>query len=41
MLETGNEMNMLDIDELTGARADLLCFLVATVAAPYALTQEW
>ncbi|WP_250528287.1 hypothetical protein [Caballeronia sp. GAWG2-1] len=30
-----------DIDELTGARADLLCFLVATVAASYALTHEW
>ncbi|GAB5098486.1 hypothetical protein YK56LOC_42030 [Caballeronia sp. HLA56] len=32
---------MPDIDELMGARADLLCFLVATVAASYALTREW
>ncbi|MCE4548033.1 MULTISPECIES: hypothetical protein [unclassified Caballeronia] len=34
-------MEKPEIDELTGARADLLCFLVATVAASYALTQEW
>jgi hypothetical protein len=34
-------MTQLDIDELSGARADLLCFLVATVAASYALTKEW
>jgi hypothetical protein len=34
-------MDRPDIDELTGARADLLCFLVVTVAASYALTQEW
>ncbi|BCQ29119.1 hypothetical protein NK8_73090 (plasmid) [Caballeronia sp. NK8] len=34
-------MNKPDIHELEGARADLLCFLVATVAASYALTQEW
>lgn len=37
----GSEMEKPNIDELTGARADLLCFLVATVAASYALTQEW
>ena len=34
-------MDRLDIDELPGARADLLCFLVATVAASHALTYEW
>ncbi|WP_277182796.1 hypothetical protein [Caballeronia sp. BR00000012568055] len=34
-------MTQPDIDELSGARADLLCFLVATVAASYALTKEW
>jgi hypothetical protein len=34
-------MDKPDIDELSGARADLLCFLVATVAASYAMTQEW
>lgn|SRR5690242_8928475 len=39
--QAGSEMTKPDIDELTGARADLLCFLVATVAASYALTQEW
>jgi hypothetical protein len=30
-----------DIDDLRGARADLLCFLVATLAASHALTREW
>jgi hypothetical protein len=34
-------MDRLDIDELPGARADLLCFLVATVAASHTLTREW
>lgn len=34
-------MDLPDIDELNGARADLLCFLVATLAASHALTQEW
>jgi hypothetical protein len=34
-------MNKLDIDEVPGARADLLCFLVATVAASHTLTREW
>ena len=34
-------MSKPDIDDLRGARAELLCFLVATVAASYALTQEW
>ncbi|WP_250463733.1 MULTISPECIES: hypothetical protein [unclassified Caballeronia] len=34
-------MKLPKIDELTGARADLLCFLVATLAASHALTQEW
>jgi hypothetical protein len=34
-------MTQPDIDDLSGARADLLCFLVATVAASYALTNEW
>jgi hypothetical protein len=34
-------MDKLDIDELPGARTDLLCFLVATVAASHTLTYEW
>ncbi|MDN7408009.1 hypothetical protein QZM42_05545 [Burkholderia vietnamiensis] len=34
-------MDKLDIDEFPGARADLLCFLVATVAASHTLTYEW
>jgi hypothetical protein len=34
-------MNQLDIDDIPGARADLLCFLVATVAASHTLTYEW
>ncbi|MFM0137836.1 hypothetical protein [Caballeronia grimmiae] len=34
-------MDKLDIDEVPGARADLLCFLVATVAASHTLTREW
>ena len=34
-------MDRLDIDEHPGARADLLCFLVATVAASHTLTHEW
>jgi hypothetical protein len=34
-------MDKLDIDDLSGARADLLCFLVATVAASHTLTHDW
>jgi hypothetical protein len=34
-------MNNPSIDELADGRAELLCFLVATLAASYALTQEW
>ena len=34
-------MSKYDIDERPGARADLLCFLVATAAASHSLTQEW
>jgi hypothetical protein len=34
-------MDQLDIDDIPGARADLLCFLVATVAASHTLTYEW
>ncbi|MFM0521613.1 hypothetical protein PQR08_29720 [Caballeronia jiangsuensis] len=34
-------MDKLDIDEIPGARADLLCFLVATLAASHSLTYEW
>ncbi|SAK42644.1 MULTISPECIES: hypothetical protein [Caballeronia] len=34
-------MDKPDIDEVPGARADLLCFLVATVAASHTLTREW
>jgi hypothetical protein len=34
-------MEKRDIDDLPGARADLLCFLVATVAASHTLTYEW
>lgn len=34
-------MDKPDIGELSGARADLLCFLVATVAASHSLTCEW
>ncbi|MDR5740128.1 hypothetical protein [Caballeronia sp. LZ016] len=30
-----------DINEVAQARAELLCFLVATVAASRSLTQEW
>ncbi|MFM0140509.1 hypothetical protein [Caballeronia grimmiae] len=30
-----------DIHQVAQARAELLCFLVATVAASYSLTQEW
>jgi hypothetical protein len=30
-----------DINDLLGARADLLCFLVATLAASHSLTNEW
>jgi hypothetical protein len=34
-------MDKLDIDNIPGARADLLCFLVATVTASHTLTYEW
>jgi hypothetical protein len=34
-------MNNRDINRIPDGRADLLCFLVATAAASYALTQEW
>jgi hypothetical protein len=34
-------MDKRNIDGLPGARADLLCFLVATVAASHSLTYEW
>ena len=34
-------MNNRDINLIPDGRADLLCFLVATAAASYALTQEW
>jgi hypothetical protein len=34
-------MDKLDIEQLPGARADLLCFLVATLAASHSLTYEW
>ncbi|QCP54241.1 hypothetical protein FAZ95_35310 [Trinickia violacea] len=34
-------MNNRDINQIPDGRADLLCFLVATAAASYALTQEW
>jgi hypothetical protein len=34
-------MDNRDINRLPDGRADLLCFLVATAAASYALTQEW
>jgi hypothetical protein len=34
-------MEKLDIAEIPGGRADLLCFLVATVAASHALTYQW
>lgn len=34
-------MSEHDIDELSGARAELLCFLVATAAASRSLTHEW
>ncbi|WP_250519212.1 hypothetical protein [Caballeronia sp. ATUFL_M1_KS5A] len=34
-------MDKPDIDKLPGARADLLCFLVATAAASHALTYKW
>ena len=33
--------NNREIDSMPDGRADLLCFLVATAAASYALTQEW
>lgn len=34
-------MRMQNIDGLSGARAELLCFLVATAAASRSLTNEW
>jgi hypothetical protein len=34
-------MNNRDINLVPDGRADLLCLLVATAAASYALTQEW
>ncbi len=34
-------MEKRDINRMPDGRADLLCFLVATAAASYALTQEW
>lgn len=34
-------MNNRDINQIPDGRAELLCFLVATAAASYALTQEW
>jgi hypothetical protein len=34
-------MNRLDTEPHPGARADLLCFLVATLVASHTLTYEW
>ena len=34
-------MDNRDINRMPDGRAELLCFLVATAAASYALTQEW
>jgi hypothetical protein len=34
-------MDKPEIDDLSGAREHLLCYLVATVAASHSLTREW
>jgi hypothetical protein len=38
---TDKSMSERDTLEPSGMRAELLCFLVATAAASYSLTQEW